>query len=90
MLVMTPSEASVHGNECFVLLGRRGDSGAWWVPGGHFEAASDSDVLDSARREVLEETGISSTAIARARLVGRDEETGQDVVELLVHSRGAA
>lgn len=39
-----------------VLLGRRSDDGLWEVPGGKVEAES---VVDGARREILEETGIA-------------------------------
>ena len=87
VLVTTPSEP---GGECCVLFGRRGDDGVWGLPGGHFEPATDGSVLDTARREVLEETGISSTAITHVRAIGRDEATSQEVVELRVESRAVA
>lgn len=45
--------------------------GRWLIPGGHVDA-EDSAIWDTARREVIEETGAQLAADIRPRLVGID------------------
>jgi 8-oxo-dGTP pyrophosphatase MutT (NUDIX family) len=45
--------------------------GRWLQPGGHVEA-SDSSIIEAARREVLEETGLDVRADANVRLLDVD------------------
>lgn len=47
-----------------LLLIRHPKLGLWLQPGGHIEA-EDADVLAAARREVLEETGLSRVEVLR-------------------------
>lgn len=54
-----------------LLLIHHAKLGLWLQPGGHIEA-SDAGVLDAARREVLEEVGISELELEHAGLFDLD------------------
>jgi len=63
-VVLTPDQARV-----LLVFHRRLQR--WLQPGGHVEL-TDSDLAETARREVLEETGVDLDPEMRARLVGVD------------------
>lgn len=49
------------GKKVLLLRKKEGDDkGLWGLPGGTFEASKDSNVFDTAKREVKEETGVRS------------------------------
>lgn len=54
-----------------VLLVHHGRLGRWLAPGGHVEA-QDAEIWESARREVIEETGVRLATDAIPLLVGAD------------------
>jgi 8-oxo-dGTP pyrophosphatase MutT (NUDIX family) len=54
-----------------VLLVHHRRLSRWLLPGGHVDAA-DAEIWDTARREVIEETGVQLAADARPRLAGLD------------------
>jgi 8-oxo-dGTP pyrophosphatase MutT (NUDIX family) len=63
-LVLSPDRARV-------LLVYHARLGRWLQPGGHLETG-DASVVAAARRELLEETGLTQVDEARARLVAVD------------------
>ncbi len=72
-----------------VLLGRRQGSlgaGTWALPGGHLEPGE--SVEDCARREVLEETGLSVEDLSRGPY-SSDLIEGRHYVTLFVVARGS-
>jgi 8-oxo-dGTP pyrophosphatase MutT (NUDIX family) len=54
-----------------VLLVHHRRLGRWLLPGGHVDI-EDTQIWDSARREVIEETAVKLAADARPRLAGLD------------------
>ena len=68
---VTASAFVVDASHEYVLLILHGKLGRWLQPGGHVDPA-DVDTAAAARREVLEETGVTVHAAASARLLDVD------------------
>jgi 8-oxo-dGTP pyrophosphatase MutT (NUDIX family) len=66
---ITASAAVVSSKKERLLLVYHRRLSRWLQPGGHVEPG-DSDIIETARREVLEETGLDLGGAAAARLVG--------------------
>jgi 8-oxo-dGTP pyrophosphatase MutT (NUDIX family) len=64
-----------------VLMGIRHDNGKWTLPGGHMK--DDETVLDGAKRELLEETGIHAKEL---KFLGSENVVGTEGKPIRVHA----
>jgi len=68
---ITSTGLVLHPNRDAFLLVEHQRLKRWLLPGGHVET-SDRDIWDTARREVIEETGVALIASPQPELVGID------------------
>lgn len=66
---LTATGLVIHPDGYGILMVLHGRLKRWLLPGGHLEDEVDADVFETARREVLEETGVR---VIGGRIVGAD------------------